>query len=134
MSSFRNLNSIHIPRLQFDMFLNRVRESDVEVGGLIIGYIEGDKAYCNEIKIGRNILDSPYEFRLDDSFLASVISRLSENEDIIGVIHSHPAPPYPSIVDRKYMKLWPVVWVIVDSRTLDYRGWLGDKEIKVVIH
>ena len=133
MGGYRDIKTILIPKSIFHSFISHVDSTYIEVGGLLIGHLEGDKALCTDIKIGRNILNSPVEFRLDDEFLAEVIMNLSGDEDIIGVIHSHPAPPYPSIIDRKYMRLWPVIWLIVDSRTLEYKAWVDYNEINVVL-
>lgn len=127
-------SKILVPQKDFSSFLDVVSSSPIEVGGLLVGYPRGDSLYCVRIMVGRNVLDSPYEFRLDDSFIARVVSELSGKEDIIGIIHSHPAPPIPSGLDRRYMELWPVVWIIIDSRTMDYRAWLDTHEIEIILY
>ena len=38
-------------------------------------------------------------------------------EHLVGIFHSHPAPPYPSQRDLKNMKLNPVVWLVASRLT-----------------
>jgi len=53
----------------------------------------------------------------------------------MALIHSHPAPPNPSIKDLNGMRLWPIPWVIVDSRACRVKAWLltstGVYEVKL---
>jgi len=127
-------NKILVPYSEFKKFLDEVKSTKYEVGGLLIGYCAGEECICNKILIGENILESSSSFRLSDEFLANTIFSLDEGEDIVGVIHSHPADPYPSETDRKYMKLWPVVWVIVNSIDLSYKAWVNNHEISLVLY
>jgi proteasome lid subunit RPN8/RPN11 len=64
--------------------------------------------------------------------MAKALEKAGDEYDIMGIIHSHPAPPYPSSIDRENMKLWPVVWLIVDSRVGNYKAWIGDREIEII--
>ncbi len=131
MNSLNGGPRLLIPRKDFDKFIRLVSSSNIEVGGVLIGRIEENLYICDRIVVGENILNSPIEFRLSDEFLANIILSLRDNEDIIGIIHSHPAPPVPSLIDRKYMRLWPIIWVIIDSNTLKYKGWFGDLEVDI---
>jgi len=36
-----------------------------------------------------------------------------EGKEIVGIFHSHPAPPHPSNIDMKFMRPNPVVWLIM---------------------
>jgi len=36
-------------------------------------------------------------------------------QELVGIFHSHPAPPYPSSRDKQNMKLNPVVWLIASK-------------------
>ena len=134
MISSQKHSKILLPRNDLESFLESVKSSSIEVGGILIGYSKGDSIICKKILVGRNILNSPYRFRLDDSFVAEAVSKLSGDEDIVGIIHSHPAYPAPSELDRRFMELWPVVWVIVDSRTLEYKAWMDMNELETILY
>ena len=127
-------SKILLPSSEFKKFLDEVKSTRYEVGGLLLGSCAGEECICKKILIGKNILESSTRFRLSDEFLANTIYSLSEGEDIVGVIHSHPAAPYPSEVDKRYMKLWPIVWVIVSSIDFSYKAWVDDHEISLVLY
>jgi proteasome lid subunit RPN8/RPN11 len=38
-------------------------------------------------------------------------------EELVGIFHSHPAPPFPSSRDQQNMKLNPVVWLIASKES-----------------
>lgn len=39
------------------------------------------------------------------------------DESLVGIYHSHPAPPEPSMTDLKNMRLNPVIWLISSKVT-----------------
>ncbi len=105
-------------------FLDKIRreaitgaKNQIEVCGLIIGEIRGDRAIVTEVRQARNVLKSPVRFQIDPiDFLKALEEAEDMGLDVIGFYHSHPAPPYPSLVDRKYMLLWPgKIWLIVST-------------------
>ena len=132
ISIFKNLRSIFIPDKLMKRFIKRALSTDIEVGGMLIGKIYEDKAVVRELVIGKNILKSPIRFELDINSISEALIKMKDDEDIIAIIHSHPAGPYPSHVDRENMKSWPVIWIIIDSRNGDYKAWFFDKEIEIV--
>jgi proteasome lid subunit RPN8/RPN11 len=102
-------------------FLDRIKEeakiNQVEICGFIIGEIRGSRAIATEIKSAKNVLNSPTRFQIDpEDFLKTLAKAESRKLEIIGFYHSHPAPPYPSLVDEKFMALWPdKIWLIVST-------------------
>ncbi len=116
-----------------DRFIDAALKTNIEVGGLLIGRLEGDKARVRELIIGKNIRESPVRFELDAQTFSKALETMHEEEDIIGIIHSHPSSPYPSQLDMENMELWPVIWVIVDITRGEYRAWHFNREIKIVI-
>lgn len=93
--------------------------SSIEVCGVLLGLIQGDNYIVKEYVATRNIEVSPVSFKADPKDLSKAISKLSEgNYDIIGIFHSHPAPPTPSARDVEGMRLWPqTVWLIYSTIT-----------------
>lgn len=92
-------------------------DSSVEVCSVLIGLIQEDNYIVKEYVITGNIEMSPVSFKADPKDLSKAISKLSEkNYDIVGIFHSHPAPPTPSAKDIEGMKLWPqTVWLIYST-------------------
>ncbi len=115
-----------------DKFIDAALKTSVEVGGLLIGKLEGDKARVRELIVGKNIRESPVRFELDAQTFSRAIEAMHADEDIIGIIHSHPSSAYPSQIDMENMRLWPVIWVILDTSRQEYRAWHFTREIKIV--
>lgn len=40
-----------------------------------------------------------------------------QGESLVGIYHSHPAPPEPSTTDLRNMRLNPVIWLIASKST-----------------
>lgn len=70
----------------------------------------------------RNVAGSPYAFRLDPEEVYLHISAAGDL-DLLAVFHTHPGSPMPSPIDLRYMRLWPVVWIIADVYTWGVAAW-----------
>jgi proteasome lid subunit RPN8/RPN11 len=124
---------IHIPRRLIEEFLSKVSSSQVETAGLLVGIVKGERAYVKRMAIGENILQSYTRFEIDVKTIIRTIETLKGEEDIIGIIHSHPAPAYPSAIDKVGMKRWPIIWVIIDALRGVMRAWHFDREVKIIL-
>ncbi|MEM2793668.1 MAG: M67 family metallopeptidase [Candidatus Methanomethylicia archaeon] len=93
--------------------------SGIEVCSVLIGFVRGDRYIVREYVDVRNIEVSPVLFRADPRDMARAIFKLTGGDyDIVGVFHSHPAPPVPSVRDVEGMRFWPrVVWLIYSTTT-----------------
>ncbi len=103
---------------------------DEEVVGYIIGNFYGNRTIASMIILAKNLSKRPMiEFWVDpkDTFMASKVAEKYVLE-LIGIFHTHPKSNcYPSNLDKKNMKLWPVVWVIsskncISAFTLSNKG------------
>lgn len=80
----------------------------------------------------RNADDSIYSFRIDSSELINAYQEISSrNMDVVGIFHSHSSKAYPSLIDRKYMELNPVVWLIYSTLSRSFGAYMLDDD-KVV--
>ena len=65
--------------------------------------------------------DSPHNltsFSIDPEIQYSLLMDADiRGESMVGIFHSHPAPPRPSQSDMKNMQLNPVVWLIASNTT-----------------
>ena len=46
-----------------------------------------------------------------------LIEAEEQGESLVGIYHSHPAPPEPSATDLRNMRLNPVIWLIASKLT-----------------
>ena len=57
---------------------------------------------------------SRVSFTISPEELFSAYKRAEmKGEEVVGIFHSHPAPPHPSGTDMLYMEINPVVWLIM---------------------
>ena len=96
------------------------RKHPVESCGLLFGWITEEEAVVKKIAETRNVLESSSEFQINpEEFIKHISEAEREGLQLIGFYHSHPADPKPSMIDVKYMKLWPEsIWLIISS--IDY--------------
>lgn len=78
----------------------------------------------------KNIAQNPSIEFIADPMCIYKISRLIEplNLDIIGIVHSHNASPFPSKKDIEGMKKWPIAWIIASSTSNSMKAWLLEQE------
>jgi proteasome lid subunit RPN8/RPN11 len=93
---------------------------------LLIGPIppSGSKqVQVSEVILTSNISSRPaVQFEINPQDLLKAYDHADVlNQAIVGIFHSHPAPPYPSSTDIDNMKINPCVWLIMGG---------SDKEIK----
>ncbi|MHA1238716.1 MAG: Mov34/MPN/PAD-1 family protein [Candidatus Odinarchaeia archaeon] len=115
-----NIEKICLTEKQVKKLITIADEAAFEVCALLLGEIKDKKAICKEVKILKNIAISP-----EVSFLADIhelyLSYLYAEKiglDVVGIFHSHPAPPSPSHTDLKFMEINPVPWIIY-SKTVN---------------
>ena len=51
---------------------------------------------------------------------------------IVGIFHSHPAEPVPSSMDRRFMEINPVVWLIYSSVTHQFLAYIYCDKVREV--
>jgi len=114
-----------VPRSLLDYFIEYTSRSRIEECGLLVGEVEDDVWSVKALFIGINIDNSPVRFSIDP---LTIISAHEYGDrygyDVVSVIHSHPAPPFPSELDKKGMSMWRIPWVIVDSTTHKIGIWI----------
>lgn len=115
---------IVVPRSVLDLFYWILRHAEDEVAGLLLGTNLGDVVEVRELILCENSDNSPYSFRLNPYAVLEAYS-IAERYglEVVALIHSHPAAPYPSGKDVNGMRLWCMPWVIVDSRSYSTRVW-----------
>lgn len=113
------------------------KERPYEAVAVLLGTREGNEFLVKAVRPVRNILHSTTEFHIDPVELYKAYLEAEERGlEVVGIFHSHPAPPRPSFLDMKYMKLNPVVWLIASSIDWSMRAFIlknGIKEVKLKV-
>jgi proteasome lid subunit RPN8/RPN11 len=78
----------------------------------------------------RNADESVYTFRIDPNELLSAYKEISSRKlEVVGIFHSHSSEAFPSLTDRKYMELNPVVWLIYSTLSNRFAAYILDNMI-----
>jgi proteasome lid subunit RPN8/RPN11 len=87
----------------------------------------------------RNSDESPVTFSIEPAELLHAYNLAeSKGMQVIAIFHSHPAKPWPSSTDIKFMEINPVVWVIYSTTESQLKAFVYDddefiKEIDITI-
>lgn len=75
--------------------------------------LKGTRAVVKRIVEMENVEQSDSQFAIDPEREYEVLEvAAQERLDLVGIFHSHPAPPYPSVRDLQFMEHNPCAWVI----------------------
>ncbi|MHA1935649.1 MAG: M67 family metallopeptidase [Candidatus Thorarchaeota archaeon] len=110
---------LHLSRVMFDSLLEHAQECHPsESVVLLFGHVKNSDVIVKHFDLVDNVLKSRTKFEVDPvEQYRLLIEAEKRDEDLIGIFHSHPAPPVPSQTDIRNMKLNPVVWLIASSLT-----------------
>jgi len=119
--------------------IKTAEKTPVEVCGFLLGKREGENFLVEEVRFVPNRLKSPTAFEMEPFEMVKAIDEAEEKGlEVVGIFHSHlKCPPRPSGRDLRGMRLWPVLWLIVDEKG-NYGAFVlkGDKirevEVEVV--
>ncbi|HJT46718.1 MAG TPA: M67 family metallopeptidase [Nitrososphaeraceae archaeon] len=96
---------------------------------------EKDVYIINSISM-RNSDSSRITFSIDPQQLIEIYQTVEkQNMHVVGIFHSHPAEPMPSSIDKKFMEINPVVWIIYSTVTDESRAYIfEEKLVEVQMH
>lgn len=88
-----------------------------EAVALLFGREEGKKIHVESIRLLENVSSVPKtEFSVDPELeYELLLGAEKRDERLVGIYHSHSAPPYPSDKDVDNMRLNKVVWLIASK-------------------
>ncbi len=93
-----------------------------EAPALLFGRLENDRAIVTRVETVENALKSTTAFEIDAEREYRLIEDAEKRqEEIIGIFHSHPTQPEPSVRDLENMRLNPVAWLIAAFREGEWR-------------
>ena len=109
---------LQLTKEQLQLLREEARRSHpVEACALLFGKLTKGDAVVTKIIVAPNVLRSTVRFEIDPQVVYTTFEQADQEElQFIGLFHSHPAPPNPSNIDLKYMRLWgDAVWLILSS-------------------
>ena len=94
------------------------RSAKNEKAGLLIGRKGQGETLCHGLVAVRNVAESPVRFTMDPwGIVVAHKAAWNLGLDVVGVFHTHPCgEPVPSPLDARFMRLWPMPWVIASPR------------------
>ena len=129
---------IKIPRDLLSQLLKHVSESrPYEAVAFLLGRKTSMGYEALELVKVSNAARSQLQFYVDPVELYSVYKEAdSKGLEVVAIAHSHPGTPYPSSLDRAYMKINPYVWIIVSMYDLKLQAYIleGDELKSVSIY
>ncbi|HXV47124.1 MAG TPA: M67 family metallopeptidase [Nitrososphaera sp.] len=86
-----------------------------------------------EIMPMRNADESAVTFSIEPQEILRAYD-LAEGKrlQVIGIFHSHPARPAPSSIDRRFMEINPVVWLIYSTTEHEFKAYVYDSDVREV--
>jgi proteasome lid subunit RPN8/RPN11 len=90
-----------------------------EAVALLFGVISENIVCTNRVELMENesaLSRTAFSVNPEDEYKL-LIDAEEQGESLVGIYHSHPAPPEPSTTDLRNMRLNPVVWLIASNLT-----------------
>jgi len=130
---------IIISKRNLARILSEASRRAYEICGFLLGTRKNNVLEVSEVIFINNVAsDKEKAFYMDPIKTYNALMYASKKSlEIVGVFHSHINSTLPSEKDLKYMKLWNVLWLIVDSTSKKYRAFILDNEkldeVKVIL-
>jgi proteasome lid subunit RPN8/RPN11 len=108
-----------------------IQQKPIEACALLFGKSSKDGFLVKKVVIVPNILNSTIEFKIHPQlFIAELEKAEAIGLKLVGFFHSHPAPPYPSEIDIKTMRLWTnTFWLILSLNEDKVSAYLFNNNI-----
>jgi len=128
-----NINSVLLQNSQAKILEKIAEESHPYEGcALMLGNIKKDIVEITDILPANNQAKSETIFEIDPQKVYEAYQAADrEKKEFVGVFHSHPAPPQPSALDIQFMKINPVVWIILSTLSKTFEAYqFYDESVK----
>ena len=100
---------------------------------MLFGKSLENELVVEKVEVTQNRLQSTTHFEVDPEKVAVAIAEAENNGlEFVGLFHSHHAPATPSLIDRKFMRLWgDTLWLILSSTNWKLAAYyLEDGKVK----
>ncbi len=137
----KKLNKIIITKAQLKELIDWAQKCyPNEAPAILVGKINtsNNLGIVENVYTLKNVVESPVKFQIDPEEQYRIYRIAEENnQEIIGIFHSHPMSPIPSAIDLPFLKLHQNIWVILsttqDIDNLKAYQWAEDELNKVEI-
>ncbi len=101
---------------------------------LLFGKEKNHEYTVKEVFLTTNQDTSPINFTIsNEELLKGYKDAERKHLDVIGIFHSHPhSEAVPSLTDKKFMEINPVVWVIFSNKSQSLEAYILESEIRTV--
>jgi [CysO sulfur-carrier protein]-S-L-cysteine hydrolase len=100
---------------------------------ILVGRTTGKDVHIINLIPMRNSDSSKVTFSMDPQQLIDIYQKVEKQDmHVVGIFHSHPAEPMPSLIDKKFMEINPVVWIIYSTTTHRSSAYIFEQKIKEV--
>jgi [CysO sulfur-carrier protein]-S-L-cysteine hydrolase len=100
---------------------------------ILVGRTTGKDVHIINLIPMRNSDSSKVTFSMDPQQLIDIYQKVEKQDmHVVGIFHSHPAEPMPSLIDKKFMEINPVVWIIYSTTTHRSSAYIFEEKIKEV--
>lgn len=134
-------NQLHISRNELDRLYEHAEvHYPEEAVALLFGTTSDVSVYVNCIELMKNTSTTALtSFSVDpEAEYNLLIEAEQRSEALVGIFHSHPAPPKPSLTDLRNMHLNPVVWLVASRLTGSWviKGYVldDDEAVEIIIN
>lgn len=120
------MTKLLLAKKDLDRVLNETSKSCFERVYLGLGRSEPNLIYVEELVECPNVSENPEISFIADPLCVYRTYKLAEERglEVVLLVHSHPANPSPSTEDVRGMRQsGSLVWLIVSSKTGEYRAW-----------
>ena len=108
-----------------------------EAVALIFGVVSGRDVFVKRIELLKNESTSNRtSFSVNPEIQYTLLMDAdNRGESMVGIFHSHPAPPKPSQSDLKNMRLNPVIWLIASKTSGEWvtKAYILEEEAPVEV-
>jgi proteasome lid subunit RPN8/RPN11 len=111
----------------------------LETCAILIGKRNNNQFNILDVMPMNNDDKSEIRFTIDDEKLYETYKNVeSTNLAVVGIFHTHPSMPIPSVTDIKYMEINPIPWVIHSTLIKQTKCFIHDeferiKEIELIV-
>ena len=111
--------ALRLPRVALEVLHNHAEEAlPLESVALLFGNVKDVEVVVTRVELLENVAASTTSFAVDpEREYHLLMDAEGRGEEMVGIFHSHPAPPRPSSRDLRNMRLNPVVWAIASKST-----------------
>ena len=131
------IDTIILTRGQYNNLVSLAKNTlPNESCAILSGKAIGKEIYIiNSIPM-KNSDSSNITFSINPQQLIDIYKKVERQDmHVVGIFHSHPAEPTPSSLDKKFMEINPVAWIIYSTITYQSRAFIfEEKIIEVQIH